>query len=73
VRLWFIKNTTKNYLMLFCQLTLIFNHKIHKESTKFKRNQSLDFSRDGSENPFMNCHGFKPVAIHKRLKRTAGK
>ena len=24
-------------------------------------------SRNGRENPFFNCHGFKPVAIEKRF------
>jgi len=38
-----------------------------------KETKSLNFSPDGSGNPFINCHGFKPVAIDKRLKRTAGK
>ncbi len=69
--------------MLFCQLILIFNHKVHEvlrqaqddnaKYTKFKRNRKFGFSRDGSGNPFINCHGFKPVAIDKRLKRTVGK
>ena len=44
--------------MLFCQLALIFNHKVHEvlrqaqddnaKYTKFKRNQKFVFSRDGS-------------------------
>ena len=29
-------------------------------------------SPDGSGNPFFNCLGFKPMAIEKRLERTAG-
>ncbi len=30
------------------------------------------FSPDGRENPFFNCHGFKPVVIEKRFGMTAG-